>query len=126
MVKMRAVAGRANRLPKHQILRTNEEFRNVFRNAYLKKKRDCMRLFLCRNDHGYPRIGIVVAKRYIPTSTRRNLIKRQVRELFRHHAPASSDMVVMVQDQMPHECSRRIVRTILEHLWNAAGIDESS
>lgn len=58
------------------------------------------KLFFMPNPLKKARLGIVVAKRYLPRSVDRNQAKRQIRELFRVH-PVSTcklDLVVMARN----------------------------
>jgi len=36
-------------------------------------------------SNGYSRLGVVLAKRHVPKAVRRNQLKRQIKEWFRHH-----------------------------------------
>ena len=58
------------------------------------------KLFLVANQLKEARLGIVVAKRYLPKSVDRNQTKREIRELFRNHEIKhySIDLVVMVRN----------------------------
>jgi ribonuclease P protein component len=78
-----------------------------FRAAYdcgRSMSRGPLKLFIRRNRHGHPRLGISVSKR-VGTAPRRNRIKRRLREAFRlmqHDWPSDGgwDLVIVVR---PHE-----------------------
>lgn len=112
-----AVTPSAKHLPKYRILRRNEEFRHAFRHAHYSRSYCGIRLFVCKNNCGYARIGIVVAKKYIAAATQRNRIKRQAREIFRLHSPPLADVVVLVQNKTLCTYSARAIRSVLEKIW---------
>jgi len=58
------------------------------------------KLFFMPNNKKKARLGIVVAKRYIPNSVNRNKVKREIRELFRIHQikECGIDLVVMARN----------------------------
>jgi ribonuclease P protein component len=58
------------------------------------------KLFFLPNNSKKARLGIVVAKRYIPNSVNRNKVKREIRELFRVHQikRCGIDLVVMARN----------------------------
>lgn len=58
------------------------------------------KLFFIPNSMKKARLGIVVAKRYIPKSVDRNQAKREIRELFRVHQVKGCgiDLVVMARN----------------------------
>lgn len=58
------------------------------------------KLFFMPNDTKKARLGIVVAKRYIPHAVDRNKAKREIRELFRVHQirQCGIDLVVMARN----------------------------
>ncbi|MDD4929188.1 MAG: ribonuclease P protein component [Gallionella sp.] len=66
---------------------------HVFSDKYFK-------LFFIPNHKKMARLGIVVAKRYMPKSVDRNQAKREIRELFRVHQikGCGIDLVVMARN----------------------------
>lgn len=42
-------------------------------------------LLFAKNDLNYARLGLAISKKHLPLATQRNLVKRLIREQFRHH-----------------------------------------
>jgi len=79
-------------------LRYRHEFDAVFDRAR-KIKSGFLTVLMLQNDLGMPRLGMVIAKRYVRTATKRNRLKRLIRAAFRHQVEqiGSYDLVVMAQ-----------------------------
>ena len=63
-------------------LHTASQFQRVFKQANKSTSESFIMLFR-KNNVGFPRIGIVVAKRKVKQAVDRNLIKRIIKESFR-------------------------------------------
>ena len=79
-------------------LRKNGDFRRVFR----QRKRlfsSHFVLYYWLNDQNHPRLGVVVSRRNARLATRRNRIKRKVKEVFRLRQTefAGIDIVIVAQ-----------------------------
>ena len=77
-----------------------------------------------RNTLGYPRIGIVVAKRNAKRAVDRNFIKRSIRESFRINKtklPANDYVVILKQSNKFAKMSlqRNKIRQQLLDVWQA-------
>ncbi|MDX9873999.1 MAG: ribonuclease P protein component [Spongiibacteraceae bacterium] len=72
------------RFSKARRLLTAHDYKSVFDDAVLKVS--CSQLLILARPNGLEgaRLGMVVAKRHIRLATRRNRLKRIVRESFRH------------------------------------------
>ena len=71
-----------------------------------------------KNEGDCARLGIIISKRNIATAVRRNILKRLVRESFRHH-PAmlgTLDIVMMVR-RAASKISKTQLRVELEQQW---------
>jgi len=81
----------------HRLLR-QDGFDHVVRAENVSDK--YFRIFFVRNAKECARLGIIVGKRTIPGATRRNRIKRVIREAFRQHwvNQCKVDLVVMVRN----------------------------
>ena len=68
------------------------------------------------NGLTYPRLGIITAKKKCHLAVLRNRIKRQVREVFRHHQSKlpSCDMVILARNQRKRLAKR--VKAMLRQL----------
>jgi ribonuclease P protein component len=82
----------AQRIPR------SEGYGNCLKSHVLSDK--FYKLFFVPNQLKKARLGIVVAKRYMPKSVDRNRAKREIRELFRVHQikACGVDLVVMARN----------------------------
>jgi ribonuclease P protein component len=82
----------AQRIPR------SEGYGNCLKSHVLSDK--FYKLFFVPNQQKKARLGIVVAKRYMPKSVDRNRAKREIRELFRVHQikACGVDLVVMARN----------------------------
>lgn len=68
------------------------------------------------NQVGYPRLGMVVAKRLLARAVDRNRVKRCVRESFRHalpELPACDFVVRLIAKPVPGDEARDLLRTFM-------------
>ncbi|PCH57041.1 MAG: ribonuclease P protein component [Legionellales bacterium] len=84
--------------PKALHLRTQAHFKRVFGSNRCFRTKYWIVLFI-PNAYTYPRLGLSVAKKNIPTAVGRNRIKRLIRESFRAQqgALANLDIVIVVR-----------------------------
>lgn len=70
-----------------------------------------------KNDLGYPRLGLAVAKKKIALAANRNKVKRLIRESFRHHQDILQgiDVVVIVQKKRNIIDRKKILSSIKTH-----------
>ena len=61
-----------------------------------------------KNDFTYSRLGMIINKRTIPTSVKRNLIKRIVREAFRHAQLGGLDTVVLARPPANNDTRKQL------------------
>lgn len=61
------------------------DFREVFERNRIKVANSSLLILARPTDRQPSRLGLVVAKKNIPTAVQRNLLKRVVRETFRQH-----------------------------------------
>src|SRR3990167_289020 len=74
-------------------------------------------LAFCRpNALSYPRLGIMLGKRYVKRAVDRNLLKRLIRESFRHHQSRLHPVDIIILMTAPWE-------TLDKPFWRAI-IDE--
>lgn len=88
---------------------------NVVSDKYFK-------LFFVANNLQKARLGIVVAKRYVPKSVDRNLAKREIRELFRVHGIKGCGVDLVVMARKAEGSDRRECRDGLSKLFNRVAI----
>lgn len=89
---------------------------------------DVFLLLARQNTVGHSRLGLIIAKKHVKRATRRNWVKRQCREYFRHHQHdvAYWDIVILakkgIADLNHDELTQR-----LDRVWNKlAGYGPSS
>lgn len=79
---------------KHRLV-TKKAFQAIFACAEKVKYKNWLALY-CSNELTYPRLGILVSKKHISHATDRNLIKRIIRESFRHQKSSLQNLDVIV------------------------------
>jgi ribonuclease P protein component len=85
---------RTNRLVKQH------DFQSVFRSSHKIVYKYLLVIYLF-NRKIHPRLGIIIGKRLVNRASRRNLIRRIVRESFRHHQKLLKglDLIVMMRSK---------------------------
>ncbi len=75
----------------------------------------------CRNNLGYPRLGLAIAKRRVRRAVSRNRLKRIIRESFRSakNQLLGVDIVIMARDQSEQAANRDLFTSLEKH-WRAA------
>ena len=103
-------------------LLTASQFQRVFDQAK-KSSTDIFTILSRENTIGYPRLGIVVAKRNIKRSVDRNLIRRIIRESFRLNKAQlpANDFVVILKRPIKN-VQREEIRQQLTEYWNTNAV----
>lgn len=72
----------------------------------------------CRNEFSHARLGMAIAKRYVPLSVERNRVRRIIRESFRHYQAdlKAVDIVVFTQKAL-HQQSNTCLQEDLNDQW---------
>ncbi len=115
---MTTTLGHSCQFPKQNRLCTASDYQYVFKRP--KKVSSSGILFLyCKNNRGYSRLGLAIAKKQFPLAVDRNRIKRLVRESFRELKSqlTSVDIVVMARKNLLNMDNAQI-RTQLDKLWD--------
>jgi len=107
-------------------LLTARQFQAVFNNAS-KTSCELFTVLYKQNALGYPRIGIVVAKRNAKRAVDRNYIKRAIRETFRCNKvklPANDYVVILKRSNKLVKMSlqRSKIRQQLLDVWQAIAV----
>ena len=105
-------------LSKSQKLLNSSDFSRVFDNAEIKVSHQNFLILAKPNSYGYPRLGLIVAKKNIRLAVQRNRFKRLVRESFRakqHNLPAI-DAIVLARRGI-EEISNSQLFSIQADLW---------
>lgn len=104
--------------PKSSRLLTSSEFSRVFDNAGIKVPHPDFIILARINQLGYPRMGLVIAKKNVRLAVNRNKIKRLIRESFRlkqHNLPAI-DAIVLARRNSDKKDNKALLDT-LDLLW---------
>jgi len=100
--------------PRQARLLRPAEFQRVFKQKTLRSADDVLTIFATPNTLEHPRLGLAIAKKQLRHAHQRNLIKRLVRESFRHQTLPALDIVVMVRSPIAalpnHLVSQRLAR----------------
>jgi len=65
-----------------------------------------------------PRLGLAIARKMVPTSVQRNLVKRMVREVFRQRCERLAPCDIVITAKPPaRDAERRRLRADVEQLW---------
>ena len=102
---------------KTQRLLNTSDYKQVFDNNRVKVANSSL-LILAKPTDGCPsRLGLVVAKKNIPTAVQRNRIKRVARETFRKKQFQGSFDVVFLARQGAGKLSTEKLTAIIEKSW---------
>jgi ribonuclease P protein component len=110
------VAAGARRLLKKHRLSGPAAYRKVFSGSI--RSTDSQFLVLAtQNQLAYPRLGLAVSRKKLKTAVVRNLVKRMIRESFRHNRESlgSLDLVVMPQGSIVAGDRRRLRESLERH-----------
>lgn len=94
--------------PKKNRLLVPSDYQQVFK-AGSRQKGAMFTIICCANALPYARLGLAIAKRYIPSAVVRNRVRRIIRESFRHYQSflGAVDIVVITQkplDDLGNAC----------------------
>jgi len=105
------------RFPRSARLLTPADYSRVFEQA-TKSTDDCFTVLCRASEKGQSRLGLAIAKKSVKRAVDRNLIKRIIRESFRHHQTELKglDFVVMARRGLAVEDRARL-RTSLDKHW---------
>jgi len=96
------------------------DFSAVFNNTHFKVSCRYFLVLARRNESSNSRLGLVVAKKNIPTAVQRNRIKRLIRDSFRRQELIDGlDLVVLVRkgaDKLPNDA----ISPAIAKLWQDA------
>lgn len=101
--------------PKRCILAQAAEFQSIFQ-AGKKLKTRFFTLYAKPNQLSYGRLGLVVAKKAVRLSVDRHLIKRVVRESFRHQQFIGFDILFVVHPSIAN-LNKTELREFLDKQW---------
>ena len=102
---------------KTQRLLNASDYKKVFDHSSVKVANSFLLLLAKPTDGCQSRLGLVVAKKNIPTAVQRNRIKRVARETFRKRQFQCSIDVVFLARQGVDNLSTQKLATIMEMSW---------
>ncbi|MBU2676479.1 MAG: ribonuclease P protein component [Gammaproteobacteria bacterium] len=111
-----STSSESNRFRRHNRLLDAAAFGRVFKKA--ARSRDDLFTVLCRqNEEGAARLGMAISKKHCRRATKRNRIKRIIRESFRQHQEplAGLDIVVINQPAAASADNRRMFASLETH-----------
>lgn len=106
------------RFQRHQRLLKPADYQFVFEKAF--KSSDKYFILLVRpTGFTYARLGLVIAKKRVKQAVKRNLLKRLIRESFRHHQHqlAGLDCIVMVKNDITQTDNQLLRESLIQH-WH--------
>jgi len=114
----------ARRLSAERRLRYRWEFKRFFGRSQAFRLKECV-IFRVPNDLDHFRLGITLKAR--GSSVDRNRVKRQIREIFRNHAPILGNfdynVVVPATRKLTHPYSLRLAEELKKELPRALRSD---
>jgi len=101
-------------------------FDRVFKQAQRSGDRFFTVLF-CRNNLGYPRLGLAIAKKRVRRAVARNRLKRIIRDSFRQakNQLLGVDIVIMARDQAEPATNGELFTSLKKH-WQVAARSNQS
>lgn len=107
----------SERFPADYRLLTAKQYKQVFTNPVKATSRD-FTLLACSNNHPFPRLGIIVAKKNVRFAVDRNRLKRLIRESFRisNQELPQIDCVILAR-RGSSERTNQVLFEQLDGLW---------
>ncbi len=100
-------------------LLNSDDFQQVFDSATFRISHQHLLLLACHNGRGFPRLGLVVAKKHLRLAVDRNRIKRLSRESFRHQQDKLLDFdLVLLSRNGLDKLSNQDVFKLLDQQWH--------
>lgn len=104
--------------PKSHRLLTSGDFQTVFADPSVRASHKHFLILARPTANHYPRLGLIIAKKHIRLATRRNRLKRLIRETFRHQQAnlGGIDVIVLARKGMD-ELDNAQLLTQLDGQW---------
>lgn len=106
------------RFPRQHRLLSPSEFKPLFDQPTWRASSQHFLLLVSENGLAAPRLGIVIGKRRVKRAVDRNLLRRLMRESFRHRTIELSglDVVILVRTDLHHP-DKRLIAEELGKVW---------
>ena len=108
-------------LSKKERIRKNREFERVFKEGKKIWVDKLVLIIYAPNDLGFRRLGIVVSKK-VGKATKRNKLKRWIREVFRRNKdwfPESSDIIIIPHPSLLEKSYHELLEGIKKKLLSS-------
>ncbi|WP_343192619.1 ribonuclease P protein component [Buchnera aphidicola (Taiwanaphis decaspermi)] len=102
----------------HKKYRISKTLKSNFKNYnYLSKKKN-ISLFCTKNSLNFSRLGIIISKKKIRKSYKRNLLKRIIRESFRHmkNKILKMDFLIIINRKIKY-IDKKKYKNFLYKIW---------
>jgi ribonuclease P protein component len=110
---------------KSERIKRNFEYRRVYREG-ISYRDGIFILTICKNDAAHHRLGISIRASKVPLASKRNRIKRLIREVFRINKEKIKngpyDVVITIAKTPPYRLNYSIVENSLKTLLGKAGV----
>ena len=99
-----------------------QDFQPVFADSRKVSHRYLIVLYR-RSQHSHARLGVVIPKNRVKQAVDRNLIRRVIRESFRHHQETLKglDLIVLIRSECTpisgKKADRKSLRSDVDNLW---------
>ena len=102
--------------PRPNRLTSAADFARVFKRAQ-RSSDSLFTILYRRNNLGYPRLGLAIAKKRVRRAVARNRLKRIIRDSFRHakNQLLGVDIVIMARDQSELADNRDLFASLEQH-----------
>lgn len=95
------------------------DFQQVFDSAAFRISHQHLLLLACHNGRGFPRLGLVIAKKHLRLAVDRNRVKRLSRESFRKTQDKLLDLdLVLLSRNGLEKLTNPEVFALLDQHWN--------
>ncbi len=99
-------------------LKTAAQYQRIFRNPCQVVPSD-LTLFALENQQDYPRLGLVLKKKWLKRAIDRNRVKRQAREAFRLRQDELKGFdIVIMANKKTAPLDKKALRTCLNQLFD--------
>ncbi|MCC1496173.1 ribonuclease P protein component [Alcanivorax sp. 1008] len=109
----------SRQFPRSHRLLSPSEFKPLFDNPQWRASSQHFLLLVSENGLAAARLGIVIGKRRVKRAVDRNLLRRLMRESFRHLGPelAGLDIVILVRANIDHP-EKAVFTAQLAKVWS--------
>ena len=107
----------SHRFNKKQRLLSASDYKEVFDHNNVKISNSSLLILAKPSSGDHSRLGLVIAKKNIPTAVQRNRVKRVVRETFRHQEFTVAMDIVFLARNRANQLSTQQLTQLLSTVW---------